>query len=104
MISIEFGESGNMTGCTRQFGYSLVVIILIIAVIGILGMIGAQKIFNTTIEDAQEQDVHTTRTAKLVEVYDNAPLARAVREADTGMVRCQPHATSCKVELAEVCY
>lgn len=74
-------------GCARQFGYSLLVVVLIIAVIGILGIIGAQKILNTTIEDAQEQDVYTTRTAKLVEVYDNAPLARAVREANTGIVR-----------------
>jgi hypothetical protein len=87
LISIEFGESGNMTGCTKLFGYSLVVVILIIAVIGILGMIGAQKIFNTTIEDAQEQDVYVTGNMKIVEVYDNAPLARAVREANTNFVK-----------------
>ena len=71
----------------KKSGYSVLVVILIVAIIAILGMIGAQKIFNTTIEDAEKKDVYITRTAKLVEVYDNAPLAKAVRKANTGMVR-----------------
>jgi hypothetical protein len=71
----------------KKSGYSVLVVVLIVAVIAILGIIGAQKIFNTTIEDAEKQHVYITRTAKIVEVYDNAPLANAVRKANAGMVR-----------------
>jgi len=71
----------------KRSGYSVLVVVLIVAIIAILGMIGAGKIFEATIEDAEKQDVYITRTAKLVEVYDNAPLAKAVRKANTGMVR-----------------
>ncbi len=71
----------------KKSGYSVLVVILIVAVIAILGMLGAQKIFSTTIEDAEQRDVYITGDMKLVEVYDNAPLAKAVRKANTGMVR-----------------
>jgi len=71
----------------KKSGYSVLVVILLVAIIAILGMMGARKIFDTTIEDAEKQDVYITRTAKLVEVYDNTPLAKAVRKANTAMVR-----------------
>ena len=71
----------------KKSGYSLVVVILIIAVLVVLGIKGVQKIFDTTIEDAREQELYVTKTGKLAEYSDKHPLARAVRKGDTDLVR-----------------
>ncbi len=85
-----------MTGCTRQFGYSLLVVILIVAVIGILGMIGAQKIFDkgSQVPDGGDRAGTTvpagyipTGMAALAKNPSDKALAKAIREANPVMVR-----------------
>jgi ankyrin repeat protein len=85
-----------MTSCERQFGYSLLVVILIVAVIAILGMIGAQKIFDkgSQVPDRGNRDGTTvpagyipTGMAAFVKDPSDKALAKAVRETNTVMVR-----------------
>ena len=85
-----------MTGYTKQFGYSLLVVILIVAVIAILGMIGAQKIFDkgSQVPDGGDRAGTTvpagyipTGMAAFVKNPSDKTLAKAVREANIRMVR-----------------
>ena len=76
-----------MSHCIRQFGYSLIVVTLIAAVIAIIGMMGAQKIFDTTMEDTRESELYITGTGKLAEYSDKHLLAQAVRKGHTDLVR-----------------
>ena len=85
-----------MTGCTRQFGYSLLVVVLIVAVIAILGMIGAQKIFDKGSQAPDGGDRAGTTVpagyipagmAAFVKDPSDKALVKAVREANTKFVK-----------------